>query len=134
MEAVIRAATLYFILMIIFRLTGKRTMSQATTFDMVVLLVISEAVQNFLVDQDHSFTHMLLDISLPQISGLEVCRQARQRCAGQALRIIAYTAHAMPHEIQELQDAGFDSVLVKPIRRQDLIEALGLGPSPTDPA
>lgn len=60
MEAVIRAATLYFILMIIFRLTGKRTMSQATTFDMVVLLVISEAVQNFLVDQDHSFTHMLL--------------------------------------------------------------------------
>ncbi|GEM49938.1 DUF421 domain-containing protein [Deinococcus cellulosilyticus] len=60
MEAVVRAATLYFILMIIFRLTGKRTMSQVTTFDMVVLLVISETVQNFLVDEDHSFTHMVL--------------------------------------------------------------------------
>jgi CheY-like chemotaxis protein len=83
--------------------------------------------------QREPFTHMLLDISLPQISGLEVCRQARQRCAGQALRIIAYTAHAMPHEIQELQDAGFDSVLVKPIRRQDLIEALGVLPRETDP-
>lgn len=70
MEAVIRAATLYFILMIIFRLTGKRTMSQATTFDMVVLLVISEAVQNFLVDQDHSFTHMLLVVMT--LLGLDV--------------------------------------------------------------
>ena len=70
MEAVIRAATLYFILMIIFRLTGKRTMSQATTFDMVVLLVISEAVQNFRVDQDHSFTHMVLVVMT--LLGLDV--------------------------------------------------------------
>jgi putative two-component system response regulator len=49
------------------------------------------------------------------------------------LRIIAYTAHAMPHEIQELQEAGFDSVLVKPIRRQDLIEALAVPSNGTDP-
>ena len=40
---------------------------------------------------------------------------------GQAMRIIAYTAHAMPQEIQEFKEAGFDGVLVKPIRRQDLI-------------
>jgi CheY-like chemotaxis protein len=39
----------------------------------------------------------------------------------------------MPHEIQELHDAGFDDVLVKPIRREDLIEALAL-PSGTGPA
>ncbi len=80
-----------------------------------------------------TYTHVLLDISLPRISGLEVCRLARQQSAGRSLRIIAYTAHAMPHEIQELQDAGFDSVLVKPIRRQDLIEALGVLPNETDP-
>lgn len=82
--------------------------------------------------QRETFTHVLLDISLPQISGLEVCRLARQQCAGQSLRIIAYTAHAMPQEIQELRDAGFDGVLVKPIRRQDLIDALSL-PTGTDP-
>jgi two-component system cell cycle response regulator DivK len=83
--------------------------------------------------QRDTFTHVLLDISLPQISGLEVCRLARQRSGGHTLRIIAYTAHAMPHEIQELHDAGFDDVLVKPIRREDLIEALAL-PSGTGPA
>jgi CheY-like chemotaxis protein len=68
---------------------------------------------------------------LPQISGLEVCRLARKQCVDRALRIIAYTAHAMPQEIQELHEAGFDGVLVKPIRRQDLIEALAV-PSKTD--
>ena len=84
--------------------------------------------------QRETFTHVLLDISLPHISGVEVCRRARQQGAGGSLRIIAYTAHAMPHEVQELQDAGFDCVLVKPIRRQDLIEALGVLPRGTDPA
>ncbi|MEY2657912.1 MAG: hypothetical protein RL655_1231 [Pseudomonadota bacterium] len=83
--------------------------------------------------QRDAFTHVLLDISLPHMSGMEVCRRARLQSAGEALRIIAYTAHAMPHEIQELQEAGFDSVLVKPIRRQDLIEALAVPTSETDP-
>jgi len=77
-----------------------------------------------------SYTHLLLDISLPRISGVDVCRTARSHPQGQSLRIIAYTAHAMPQEIQELKVAGFDGVLVKPIRRQDLIEALAITPAP----
>jgi len=75
---------------------------------------------------------LLLDISLPRISGLDVCREVRRQPLGQAMRIIAYTAHAMPQEIQEFKEAGFDGVLVKPIRRQDLIEALAI-PTATDP-
>jgi len=83
--------------------------------------------------QQEPFTHLLLDISLPRISGLDVCRAARRHPLGESMRIIAYTAHAMPQEIQELNEAGFDGVLVKPIRRQDLIEALAIptAPEPT---
>jgi CheY-like chemotaxis protein len=83
--------------------------------------------------QQESCTHLLLDISLPRLSGLDVCREVRRLPTGQAIRIIAYTAHAMPQEIQELNEAGFDGVLVKPIRRQDLIEALAL-PTAADPS
>lgn len=83
--------------------------------------------------QQSTYTHLLLDISLPRLSGVEVCRAARAQPAGHGLRIIAYTAHAMPQEIQELKEAGFDGVLVKPIRRQDLIDALLL-PKESDPA
>jgi CheY-like chemotaxis protein len=82
--------------------------------------------------QQEPFTHLLLDISLPRISGLDVCRQVRSQPMGASMRIIAYTAHAMPQEIQEFNEAGFDGVLVKPIRRQDLIEALAI-PTATDP-
>jgi two-component system cell cycle response regulator DivK len=82
--------------------------------------------------QQEPYTHLLLDISLPRISGTDVCRAARRRPGGSTIRIIAYTAHAMPQEIQELYDAGFDGVLVKPIRRQDLIDALAI-PTAPDP-
>jgi CheY-like chemotaxis protein len=72
----------------------------------------------------HAITHVLLDISLPQVSGVEICRQIRQQPAWQGLRLIAYTAHGMEQQTQSFLAAGFDDVLVKPIRRADLLRAL----------
>ena len=43
MDAVLRAAIFYFILLILVRITGRRTLAQITVFDAVLLLVISEA-------------------------------------------------------------------------------------------
>jgi uncharacterized membrane protein YcaP (DUF421 family) len=60
MDAVIRAVVIYIVLLILFRLTGKRSLGQVTTFDFVLLLIISETVQNALVGQDYSMTHALL--------------------------------------------------------------------------
>jgi uncharacterized membrane protein YcaP (DUF421 family) len=54
MEAVIRAAIAYVFLLILLRLAGKRTLAQITTFDFVLLLIISEATQQALVDGDNS--------------------------------------------------------------------------------
>lgn len=63
MESIIRAVVLYFTLLVLFRLSGKRTMAQITPFDMILLLLISEAIQNFLVNRDHSFTNALLVVA-----------------------------------------------------------------------
>jgi uncharacterized membrane protein YcaP (DUF421 family) len=60
MDGVIRAAVVYFGLLTLFRLTGKRSLGQVTTFDFVLLLIISETVQNALVGKDHSMTHAFL--------------------------------------------------------------------------
>ena len=54
MEAVIRATLAYVFLLILLRLAGKRTLAQVTTFDFVLLLIISEATQQALVDGDNS--------------------------------------------------------------------------------
>jgi CheY-like chemotaxis protein len=64
---------------------------------------------------------VLLDISMPGMSGIEVCRQLRQSSQTANLRIIAYTAHAFPAEREEILDAGFDELLIKPIQREALL-------------
>ena len=57
MESVFRGLIVYFFLLIVFRIAGKRTLSEATTFDLVLLLIISETTQPAMVDNDHSMTN-----------------------------------------------------------------------------
>ena len=45
MESVIRAAIVYVVLMVLFRIAGKRSLAEITSFDLVLLLIISEATQ-----------------------------------------------------------------------------------------
>jgi uncharacterized membrane protein YcaP (DUF421 family) len=60
MESVLRATAVYVFLLVLFRLSGKRTLAQVTTFDFVLLLIISEATQQALVDGDNSMTNAFL--------------------------------------------------------------------------
>jgi uncharacterized membrane protein YcaP (DUF421 family) len=62
MESVIRAAAVYALLLVLFRLASRRTLAEASTFDLVLLLIISEATQNALVGQDYSLTSAFLVI------------------------------------------------------------------------
>lgn len=63
MDAVIRAFVVYVVLLLLFRLSGKRTLAQVTTFDFVLLLIISEATQQALVGTDNSMTNAFLLVS-----------------------------------------------------------------------
>jgi uncharacterized membrane protein YcaP (DUF421 family) len=54
LEKVLRAAVVYLFLLIAFRLTGKRQVGQMTTFDLVVVLVISNVLQNAMIGADNS--------------------------------------------------------------------------------
>jgi uncharacterized membrane protein YcaP (DUF421 family) len=57
MESVIRGAVIYLFLFVLFRLVGKRALSQITTFDFVLLLIVSEATQQAMLGQDDSLTN-----------------------------------------------------------------------------
>jgi uncharacterized membrane protein YcaP (DUF421 family) len=54
MDSVLRAAAIYGFLLLIFRLTGKRSLAQITAFDFVLLLIIGEATQQALLGDDFS--------------------------------------------------------------------------------
>lgn len=72
MNPILRATVVYFFLMLVFRLAGKRSLAQITAFDFVLLLIIGEATQNALIGQDYSLTNaglvimtlVMLDIGL----------------------------------------------------------------------
>ena len=71
-----------------------------------------------------TFDAVLLDISMPVMDGTEVCQIIRSTPDLAALRVVAYTAHAMESERQNIMAAGFDDLLVKPISGQDLLRVL----------
>ena len=62
MDSVLRGAAIYFFLLVLFRLAGKRTLSDVTTFDFVMLLIIGEATQQALLGEDFSLTNAFLVI------------------------------------------------------------------------
>jgi len=73
---------------------------------------------------DNAVTTILLDIRMPDISGIELCRMLKQRMTTHSARLIALTAQAFPDEKERLLQAGFDKVLMKPFMEQDIINLL----------
>lgn len=62
-ELVIRASTIFAFLFIVFRLWGKKHMGEIAAFDLLLMLLMSEAVQNSLVDDDKSITAGMIVIT-----------------------------------------------------------------------
>jgi uncharacterized membrane protein YcaP (DUF421 family) len=60
MDSIFRAAFVYVFLLLICRVSGKRTIAQITTFDLVLTLVISEAVQQAMITTDYSVVNAAL--------------------------------------------------------------------------
>src|SRR3954470_4484773 len=55
-EFILRGLIIYIFLLVILRLTGKRQVGQLAPFDLVLLLVLSNAVQNSMNGGDNSVT------------------------------------------------------------------------------
>ena len=59
-EKIIRSVVVYLFILAAFRFTGKRQVGQLTPFDLVVLLLISNVVQNAVIGPDNSLTGGLI--------------------------------------------------------------------------
>jgi uncharacterized membrane protein YcaP (DUF421 family) len=54
LEKIIRTVAVYAVIVGLFRITGKRGLAQLTSFDMVVVFLLSNVVQNALIGSDNS--------------------------------------------------------------------------------
>jgi uncharacterized membrane protein YcaP (DUF421 family) len=64
MDTLLRSFLMFVFIMVVFRLSGKRTLQEATIFDFVMLLIISETTQHALVDDDASLINGFLVITM----------------------------------------------------------------------
>lgn len=77
MDSVIRGLAVYVVLLIVARLSGRRTLAQATPFDFVLLLIIAETTQQALLGDDFSIVNAFIlivtlfaaDVSLSFLKG-----------------------------------------------------------------
>ncbi|HEX3053012.1 MAG TPA: YetF domain-containing protein [Aggregatilineaceae bacterium] len=60
MFTILRSTVVYLFLLLLFRLTGKRSLAQITSFDFILLLIISEAIQQAMLGEDSSMTNAFL--------------------------------------------------------------------------
>jgi uncharacterized membrane protein YcaP (DUF421 family) len=60
LEKAIRTAAVYVVLLVLLHLAGKRQLAQLNSFDLVVLLLLSNVVQNAIIGNDNSLTGGLL--------------------------------------------------------------------------
>ena len=60
MDTVLRGAAIYLFVWLIFRVAGKRTLAEITTFDFVLLLIISETTQGALLATDNSLMNSVI--------------------------------------------------------------------------
>lgn len=63
MESILRALGVYLFLLLVVRITGRRTLGEMTIFDLVLVLIISEATQQGLLGEDFSVMNTWILIS-----------------------------------------------------------------------
>ncbi len=71
-----------------------------------------------------AFDIVLMDISMPVLDGPEALRQIRfierERGKASSTPVVAVSAHAMPEQVEDYMQMGFDGYVTKPIRSENL--------------
>jgi uncharacterized membrane protein YcaP (DUF421 family) len=99
--AVWRPLVIYAVLLVIFRTTGKRSLSKATTFDFVLVLIISEAVSSALLADDNSVSGAL--IAVITLIVFDVVLSLARRRWRRVDQLISYEPTLLMHDGQLLE-------------------------------
>lgn len=67
---------------------------------------------------------MIIDIRMPEISGIDLVRRLRKQPQAHLTRFIAYTAHCVNGEAAALLREGFHQALSKPVSFQQMRDAV----------
>ena len=100
-----------------------RSMLEKLGHDVIEATNGREAVQ---VAVEQSPDLVLMDLSMPEVDGFQATAAIREKekTTGDHIPIIAMTGYAMKGDRQRCLEAGMDAYICKPIRSQELFEAI----------
>ena len=75
---VARSAAVYLFLLVVFRISGRRTLAQVTTFDLILVLILGDATQDALLGSRGSFANSMLAVATLVLFDMALAR-AKQR-------------------------------------------------------
>lgn len=96
-------------------------MMRVTGFNVVQLYSSTPAMSTISAEQPDL---VILDIMMPDVSGLEVLRYMRREPLLKDIPVVLVSAKSMPADIQEGMDAGASSYLTKPVGFLELKDAV----------
>lgn len=117
MDVVARAVVVYLFLVLILRVSGKRTLHEVTTFDIVLLLVISEATQQALLGEDFSVTAGVLVVTT--LVALDILMSF----LGNRWRLVDHVLDSRPELIVERGEVLADRLKRHRMDESDILEA-----------
>lgn len=88
------------------------------------VLVVDNAVEALTLLYQQQVSILLLDVTLPEIDGLELCRTVRSLPLFQHLPIIMLTARDQAFDQVQGHLAGATEYLTKPFKSQELVEVI----------
>jgi two-component system, cell cycle response regulator DivK len=83
----------------------------------------THGVQGIVMARGHCPDLIIMDIQLPDMSGLDVTRALKGDPALARIPVLAVTAYAMKGDEEKCREAGCDAYLSKPITMQSLLDA-----------
>jgi len=89
-----------------------------------ILTEVSNGAEAIQACEKVNFDLILLDVQMPEVDGIEATKQIRQMKHYQNTPIIGITAGNVSGEKERCLGAGMSDFLAKPIRQQDLFNAL----------
>ncbi len=89
--------------------------------------IVDNGVAALQAFENSDYDLILMDVQMPEMDGLTTSSRIREleQGTGRHIPIIALTANAMQGDRERCLDAGMDDYISKPIRKEELFEAIG---------
>ena len=106
--------------------TALRALSQILVQKGYEVLTAPDGETSLALLKNEAFDLAILDVTLPDLSGFDICRKIRQDARTQDLPVIFLTAKGRLMDMAEGDDAGSDLYLIKPVLATKLINMVGM--------